>query len=66
MGNSELRQLMASSALLLSAEKIAASGLLPEREEMELRRIIVDACHAFGIPAACERPSAEVIVLSFR
>jgi len=55
----ELQQLLAASALLVTCEKIAGSGVLPEHEEQDLRRLIARACKAFEIPTIAER-GAEV------
>jgi hypothetical protein len=51
-----LRQLLAVSAIIVSAEKAASSGKLSEDEEMELREIIVRVCNVFGMPTKAERP----------
>jgi hypothetical protein len=51
-----LRQLLAVSAIIVSAEKIASSGKLLPTEEMELREIIVRVCNVFGMPTIAERP----------
>jgi hypothetical protein len=51
-----LQQLLAASALLVSAERIASSGILPEKEEAELRMLICRVCQAFNIPTVAERP----------
>lgn len=48
MDNSSLRQRLATSALLVSAETICASGRLPERDEMALRFVIAEARSAFA------------------
>jgi len=51
-----LQQLLAASALLVSAERIASSGILPEEDEAELRILICCVCNAFDIPTVAERP----------
>jgi hypothetical protein len=51
-----LRQLLAVSAIIVSAEKIASSGWLPIAEEIELRELIVRVCNVFGVPTVAERP----------
>ena len=51
-----LQQLLAASALLVSAERIASSGVLPENDEADLRVLICRVCQAFGIPTIAERP----------
>lgn len=51
-----LRQLLAVSAIIVSAEKIASRGLLPADEEIELREMIVRVCNVFGMPTVAERP----------
>lgn len=51
-----LRQLLAVSAIIVSAEKVASSGKLDQAEEMELREIIVRVCNVFGMPTVAERP----------
>lgn len=56
-----LQQLLAASALLVSAERIASSGILPENEEAELRVLICRVCHAFDIPTVAERPLEAVL-----
>jgi len=56
----DLRQRIAVSALISSAEKICASGRLPESEEMALRYVIASVRSAFG-PELPER--GNVIVL---
>ena len=51
-----LRQLLAVSAIIVSAEKIASSGVLPLSEEIELRELIVRVCGVFGMDTVAERP----------
>lgn len=51
-----LRQLLAVSAIIVSAEKIASRGLLPLQEEIELRELIVRVCNVFGVDTLAERP----------
>ncbi|MCK1367660.1 hypothetical protein [Bradyrhizobium sp. 62] len=51
-----LRQLLAVSAIIVSAEKIASRGLLAEQEETELRELIVRVCNVFGVDTIAERP----------
>lgn len=58
-----LQQLLAASALLVSAEKIASMGVLPENEEAELRRLIIRVCGAFAIPTLAERGESNVFEL---
>jgi hypothetical protein len=54
--SASLQQLLAASALLVSAERIASSGVLSVDEEQELRLLIVRVCNAFQIPTIAERP----------
>lgn len=58
-----LQQLLAASALLVTCEKIAGSGRLPEAEEKDLRILIVRVCRAFEIPTIAEREYSNVINL---
>lgn len=51
-----LRQLLAVSAIVVSAEKIASSGVLPLSEEIELRGLIVRVANVFGMDTIAERP----------
>jgi hypothetical protein len=51
-----LRQLLAVSAIIVSAEKIASSGRLPPADEMDLRKTIVKVCNVFGMATKAERP----------
>ena len=51
-----LQQLLAASALIITLERIASSGILPENDEADIRRMIVRACRAFEIPTIAERP----------
>lgn len=55
-----LRQLLAVSAIIVSAEKIASRGLLPLDEEIELRELIVRVCNVFGVDTLAERPLESV------
>ena len=56
-----LRQLLAVSAIIVSAEKIASQGLLPVEEEIQLRELIVRICNVFGMDTRAERP-LEIVV----
>lgn len=51
-----LPQLMAASALIVTLERIASSGVLSEQDEMDARRLIIRACRAFQIDTIAERP----------
>jgi hypothetical protein len=51
-----LQQLLAASALIVTCERMASSGMLAEKEEGELRILICRACRAFEIPTVAERP----------
>lgn len=51
-----LQQLLAASALIVTLERIASSGILPENEEMNVRILICRACRVFEIPSIAERP----------
>jgi hypothetical protein len=52
-----LQQLLAASALIVTCERIASSGILSEDEEASIRRLICRACRAFEIPTIAERPA---------
>lgn len=52
-----LQQLLAASALIVRLERIATSGILPENDEADIRRLICRACRAFEIPTIAERPA---------
>lgn len=54
-----LQQLLAASALIVSLERIVSSGLLPENEEADIRRLICSACRAFEIPTVAERTPTQ-------
>lgn len=45
---SDLRQRLAASALLVKCEHIAASGRLPEPDELSLRVLIAEVRSSFG------------------
>ena len=51
-----LQQRLAASALLVTCEKIVASGWLPEREEQSLRELLPRVYQTFSIPSPAERP----------
>jgi hypothetical protein len=57
----DARKALAASALLVTCEAIAASGYLPGRQEMELRRLIADVRCAFG-PDLPERETASNVI----
>lgn len=57
----DLRKSLAASALLVQCEFIAASGYLPGRQELELRRLIADVRAAFG-PDIPEREIGSNVV----
>jgi hypothetical protein len=57
----DLRKSLAASALLVQCEMLAASGYLPGRHEMELRRLIADVRCAFG-PDIPEREIGSNVV----
>jgi hypothetical protein len=50
-----LHQLMAVSALIISAEKLIASGDLPFEEEQSLRLLLPRVYQAFGLASPAER-----------
>lgn len=52
-----LQQLLAASALIVTCEKIVASGRLPETDEQNLRQLIARCCRAYQIPTVAERAS---------
>jgi hypothetical protein len=52
---SDMRKLYAVSKFIGTAEAIAASGLLGNELEGQLRERIVDTCNAFDIPTIAER-----------
>lgn len=57
-----LQQLLATSALIVTLERIASSGVLPERDEAEARMLIVRCCRAFDIPTIAERiPTLDLV-----
>lgn len=61
---SDICKLYAVSKLIGTAEAIAASGLLGERLEGQLRRHLVEVCNAFGIPTVAERdPSSDLVIV---
>jgi hypothetical protein len=51
-----LQELLAATALIVTCEKIAASGVLSEQDEQALRLILAKACRTFEIPSIAERP----------
>lgn len=55
--SANLQQLLAASACIVSLERIASSGVLPESDEAQVRQIICRACRAFQIPTLAERPA---------
>jgi hypothetical protein len=55
MTTANLQQLLAASALIVTCERLASSGLLDEQQEGELRILICRACRAFEIPTIAER-----------
>lgn len=57
---SDMRKLYAVSKIIGTAEAIAASGLLGDELEGQLREHIVDTCNAFGLPTIAERPVVQV------
>ncbi|MHC2163100.1 hypothetical protein [Bradyrhizobium ottawaense] len=50
-----LQQRLAASALLVTCEKIAAAGWLPEREEQSLRALLPRVYQTFNVPSPAER-----------
>ena len=50
-----LQQLLAASALVMTLERIASSGVLPEQEEQDIRLLICRACRVFEMPTVAER-----------
>ena len=54
-----LQQLLAASALIVTCERLASSGILPIEQEQDIRRLIVRCCNAFEIPTVAERPVAR-------
>lgn len=59
----DLRKLYAVSKLIGTGEAIAASGLLGEHLEGQLRRHLVDVCNAFDLPTIAERASPDFIAV---
>jgi hypothetical protein len=59
---SDMRKLYAVSKIIGTAEAIAASGLLGDKLEGQLREHIVDTCNAFGLPTIAERSTELVTV----
>ncbi len=59
----DLRKLYAISKLIGTGEAIAASGLLGEALEGQLRRHLVETCNAFGLPTIAERASPDFIAV---
>lgn len=55
--HSDLQQLLAASALIITLERIASSGVLSHADERDARLLICRACRAFSIPSIAERPS---------
>lgn len=51
-----LQQLLAASALIVTCERLVASGALAETEEQNLRVLIAKCCRAFEISSIAERP----------
>jgi len=60
----DLRKLYAISKLIGTGEAIAASGLLGEALEGQLRRHLVETCNAFGLPTIAERASPNFITIN--
>jgi hypothetical protein len=58
----DMRKLYAVSKFIGTAEAIAASGLLGDELEGQLREHIVDTCNAFGLPTIAERSTDLVSV----
>lgn len=58
--SNDLQQLLAASACIVTLERIASSGILPDEEEASVRVLICRACRAFEIPTIAERPIADV------
>lgn len=63
MQTASLQQLLAASALIVQLERIASSGILPENDEADVRRLICRACRAFEIPTIAERMPESTVVL---
>jgi hypothetical protein len=57
-----LHQLLAASAMVITLERIASSGVLSDTDEMETRLLIVRACRAFQIPSIAERSNVVELV----
>lgn len=51
-----LQQRLAASALLVTCEKIIASGWLPPREEQSLRELLPRVYQTFRVLSPAERP----------
>lgn len=58
----DLRKLYAISKLIGTGEAIAASGLLGEALEGQLRRHLVETCNAFDFPTIAERDQSSDLV----
>lgn len=54
-----LLQIVAASALIETIEKQCRDAIHSEQEEMRLRRMVVNACHAFKVPTLAERRPAN-------
>jgi len=50
-----LTQLMAASAAILTLERLASSGLLPEHEEQNIRLLALRVGKAFELDSKAER-----------
>jgi len=55
---------MSDFTKILGGFVVAASGLLGERLEGQLRRHLVEVCNAFDLPTIAERdPSSDLVIV---
>lgn len=62
VGAPSLQQLLAASAAVVTLEKIASSGVLPESEEQNVRVLIVRICRTFTFDSIAERVEFDNVV----
>lgn len=65
MAELTLRHHCAAFAMITRLERIAASGVLSEAEELHVRLLIVHACAAFRLATVAERPTRHSGAASF-
>ncbi|MCS3690908.1 hypothetical protein [Bradyrhizobium elkanii] len=61
MSNCTLAELLATSSLIVTLERICRSGVLTMEDEIRARYAIGRAYEAFGMDSIAERPTADVI-----